>query len=165
MAHDDIKKAIDRYFAWCKGQMSYITNKSGEAVPQIGKNGETIYVDAQQPTHTGLALTLGWLSAEEMMTWIKKNEPSEAEKEGPTQAELAKRAKVRLVQIGCAKVINAAEVALFAASGTANGAARYLAANDASRYGAKPETQGSGSITVTLRVVDGFKEAIKQLKE
>ncbi len=60
-----MQNAIDAYFKDCKGSPK--TDENGE--PILDKNGKEIIVGAHPPTITGLALSLGFRSRQELLNF------------------------------------------------------------------------------------------------
>lgn len=66
---EEIEKAIDEYFEWCKGQPLVI---DGE--PMYDKLGQPIMLGVHPPTVTGLALALGFNSRQALLNYQVKEE-------------------------------------------------------------------------------------------
>ncbi len=65
---EEMQEKIDAYFEECKGHI--LKNDEGE--PVIDKFGRPIVLDAHPPTVTGLALALGFVSRQSLLTYQGK---------------------------------------------------------------------------------------------
>ena len=66
---EEMEKAIDDYFEWCKGQPLII---DGEVL--YDKIGQPIMLGVHPPTVTGLALALGFNSRQALLNYQAKDE-------------------------------------------------------------------------------------------
>ena len=126
---EDMKKAIDDYFEWCKGQPLII---DGEVM--FDKAGQPIMLGVHPPTVTGLALALGFNSRQGLLNYQVKDE----------YHDTITRAK--------AFVERYAEERLFDKDG-ANGA-KFSLANNFENWREKQSVDMNSDVTINIELSD-----------
>lgn len=132
---EQMQIAIDAYFDKCQGILTYITDAKDNEMPMLDKWGKPVYAGARQPTHTGLALALGFTKIESVDNYVNKNA---AFKDAVLRAR--------------ARVIESAEQRLFLRD-SAQGAAKYLSAYEDRYKQTKAEEPERPPVKIEISVI------------
>ena len=126
---EEMEKAIDDYFEWCKGQPLIVDDKV-----MYDKTGQPIMLGVHPPTVTGLALALGFTSRQALLNYQAKDE----------FVDTITRAK--------AYVERYAEERLFDKDG-ANGA-KFSLANNFDGWKEKQQVDMNSDVTINIDLTD-----------